>query len=160
MENLISFQLSEEEQTKLNEHIEGMIGILESKLHTLLPEEKRDLPKMGDKTVAFVEKAIEYAEQYPSFIPGFIDVSEARKDFETVRQLRNVYTPLDRLTNEIDDTMTLAGSEAYSAALSIYKVVKNASAMGQSGAKEAADELKNRFPRARKKKEQAEQVNE
>lgn len=160
MENVISLQLSEEEKTQVKGHIDGLISILGPKLHTLVPEEKRDLPKMGDKTVAFVEKALEYGEQYPNYMPGFIDVPEAKIDFETVRLLRNVHTPLSRLANEIDDSMTLAGSEAYSAALSIYKVLKNAAAMGQPGAKEAANELKNRFPRARKKTEQAENVNE
>jgi len=67
---------------------------------------------------------------------------------------------LARLTTEIDDTMTLAGSEAYSAALSIYKVLKNAASMGQPGAKEASIELKNRFPRARKKTEKVEELSE
>ena len=160
MENRISLQLSEEEKTQLNGHIEGIVAILESKLHTLLPEEKRDLPKMGDKTVAFVEKALEYGEQYPGYMPNFIDVPEARIDFETVRLLRKFNTPLARLTTEIDDTMTLAGSEAYSAALSIYKVLKNAASMGQPGAKEASIELKNRFPRARKKTEKVEELSE
>ena len=160
MENQVSVQLSEEEKTQLKGHIEGMIAILESKLHTLIPEEKRDLPKMGDKTVAFVEKALEYGEQYPNYMPGFINVPEAKNDFETVRLLRNMHTPLTRLTHEIDDTMTLAGSEAYSAALAIYKVLKNAASMGQAGAQEAAIELKNRFPRAKKKTQEAEKVNE
>ena len=157
MDNKISLQLSEEEITQLNAHVEGMISILGPKLHTLLPEDKRELPKMGDKTVAFVEKSIEFATEYPNYIPGFIDVPEAKIDFETVRLLRGIHTPLMRLANEIDDTMTLAGSEAYSSALSIYKVFKNAASMGQAGAKEAANELKNRFPRTRKKTEKVEE---
>jgi hypothetical protein len=156
MDNKISFQLSEEEKTQIKQHIDGISAILDPKLHSLLPDEKRDLPKMGDKTVAFVEKALDYGEQYPIFIPNFINVPEAIIDFEAVRLLRNIYTPLNRLTNEIDDTMTLAGSEAYSSALSIYKILKNAATMGQPGAKEAAAELKNRFPRARKKTEPVE----
>ncbi|MCZ4695515.1 hypothetical protein DWB61_11635 [Ancylomarina euxinus] len=158
MENVISFQLSDDEKTQLNDHIAGINAILSPKLHTLIPEEKRDLPKMGDKTVAFVEKALEYGEQYPGFMPNFIDVPEARVNFETVRVLRNINTPLMRIANEIDDTMTLAGSQAYSSALSIYKVLKNAASMGQPGAKEATSELKNRFPRAKKKSTTAQEV--
>lgn len=115
---------------------------------------------MGDKTVAFVEKALDYGEQYPAYIPKFIDVTEAKVNFETVRVLRNINTPLIRIANEIDHTMTLAGSQAYSSALSIYKVLKNAANMGQPGAKEAANELKNRFPRAKKKSETPQEAND
>jgi hypothetical protein len=40
----------------------------------------------------------------------------------------------------------LAGSEAFTSSLSIYKVLKNAAVMGQSGASEAAADLGSRFP--------------
>ncbi|HBF35995.1 MAG TPA: hypothetical protein DDW50_01590, partial [Firmicutes bacterium] len=34
-------------------------------LATLSPDERKGLPKMGDKTVSFVQKAVEYCKQNP-----------------------------------------------------------------------------------------------
>ncbi len=96
---------------------------------------------------------MEYGAVYPDYIPNFIDIPESKVDFEAVKSLHSVITPLERISNLLNDTMTLAGSEAYSSALSIYKVLKNAAGMGQPGAEEATRELRNRFPRGKRKGE-------
>jgi len=150
MENKVSFVLSEEEKTQVNQAIETLVTVFEPKLSHLTADDKKELPKMGNKTVSFVEKSLEYADLYPGFMPAFIDIPEAKVDLESVKTLRQLFLPLERITNEIDDTITLAGSEAYSSALSIYKVLKNAASMGQPGAAEATSELKSRFPGKRK----------
>ncbi len=150
MNNKISFALTNEEKSQVNQAIEALQSVLEPKLITLAASDKRELPKMGDKTLAFVEKSLEYAGMYPGFIPDFIDVPEAVIDLESVKELRQLLMPLERITNEIDDTMTMAGSEAYSSSLSVYKVLKNAASMGQPGAAEASYELRNRFPGKKK----------
>lgn len=150
MENKISFVLTSEELNQLTQAFDALKTVLEPKLITLSASDKKELPKMGDKTVAFVEKSVEYADMYPNFIPSFIDMGEVKIDLESVRTLRQLLTPLQRITNMVDDTITLAGSEAYGSALSIYKVIKNAASMGQPGAVEAAAELKNRFPGKRR----------
>ncbi|PXX98886.1 hypothetical protein DF185_16050 [Marinifilum breve] len=157
MENKISFTLTDEEKTQVNDAIKVLEDILEPKLETLIPDDKRDLPKMGDKTVSFVEKSLGYGQTYPEFVPGFVDINEAQIDLDSVKTLRQFLTPLSRITNEIDDTMVLAGSEAYASSRVIYKVLKNAAAMGQPGAAEAVEELKKRFPGTRKKETPAEE---
>ncbi|WP_461633369.1 hypothetical protein [Labilibaculum euxinus] len=150
MENQISFTLSAEEQNQVDQAMDALRTVLEPKLISLLSADKKELPKMGDKTLAFVEKSIAYGEMYPDFMPKFINIEEAKIDLKSVKELNRILTPLLRITNELDDTMTLAGSEAYSSALSIYKVLKNAANMGQAGAQEATDSLKSRFPGKRK----------
>ncbi|RIJ49947.1 hypothetical protein D1614_04180 [Maribellus luteus] len=151
MDDQFSFHLTEDEKDQVNQAIQVLATVLEPKLMTLTPEERKELPKMGDKTVAFVEKAVEYGQEYPQYMPAFIDVPEATADFEAVKAIRTYFTQLERITNELDDSMILAGSEAYSASLSIYKVLKNAATMGQPGAEEAVAELANRFPRGKRK---------
>lgn len=114
MDNRISFLLNDEEKTDINQAVEILVNIQEPKLKTLTLDERKVLPKMGDRTVAFVEKALEYGQEYPQYIPAFIDVPEAKLDFDTVKTLRVYFTQLERITNELDDSMTLAGSEASS----------------------------------------------
>lgn len=150
MENKVSFVLSEEENTQIMDALNVLTSVLEPKLTHLSAADKKELPKMGDKTVAFVEKSLEYAEQYPNYIPSFIDINEAKIDLQSVRKLRQLFLPLERITNGVDSTITLAGSEAFSSSLSIYKVLKNAAVMGQSGASEAAADLGSRFPGKKK----------
>ncbi|MDR3350575.1 MAG: hypothetical protein LBN98_02860, partial [Prevotellaceae bacterium] len=41
--------------------VDTAINLLSPYVLPLTPEERRDLPKMGNKTLSFVEKAIEYA---------------------------------------------------------------------------------------------------
>lgn len=146
MENKVAFVLSDEEKTQVMDAVGVLTAVLEPKLTNLSADDKKELPKMGDKTVAFVEKSLEYAEQYPNYIPDFINVAEAKIDLQSVRALRQLFLPLERITNEIDSTITLAGSEAFSSSLSIYKVLKNAAVMGQAGASEATADLSSRFP--------------
>ncbi|BAX81659.1 cytochrome P450 family protein [Labilibaculum antarcticum] len=150
MENNLKFSLTKEESDQVDQAVNTLKTILEPKLISLAASDKRDMPKMGDKTLAFVEKSVGYGGMYPDFMPKFIDVDEAKTDLRSVKGLKQLLTPLLRITNELDDTMTMAGSEAYSSALSIYKVLKNAANMGQAGAQEASDDLKSRFPGKRK----------
>jgi hypothetical protein len=150
MENNFNFSTTKEESKKIDQAIALLKAILEPKLISLAGSDKRDMPKMGDKTLAFVEKSVGYGEMYPDFMPNFIGINEAKIDLQSVKDLKQLLTPLLRITNELDDTMTLAGSEAYSSALSIYKVLKNAANMGQAGAQEASDDLKSRFPGKRR----------
>ena len=151
MEDRFSFHLSDEESAQIEGAIQTLATVLEPKLLTLTPDERKELPKMGDKTVAFVEKAVEYGEEYPQYIPDFIDVPEAKADFDAVKDIRNYFNQILRLSTEMEDSMLIAGSEAYSSALSIYKVLKNAASMGQPGAEQAAEELAKRFPRGKRK---------
>jgi hypothetical protein len=58
---------------------------LKSKLPFLVDltaDERKALPKMGDKSRAFVTKALEVATQNPDFLPRAFDLDEMRRDVE------------------------------------------------------------------------------
>jgi len=46
----------------------------------LTADDRKALPKMGDKSRAFVTKALEVATQNPDFLPRSFDLEELRKD--------------------------------------------------------------------------------
>ncbi|MCT4648388.1 MAG: hypothetical protein N4A74_25605 [Carboxylicivirga sp.] len=151
MERNIRFQLTDQESQELIGALDTLERILEPKLVSLSIDDRKELSKMGDKTTSFVEKALEYGKAYPQYMPDFIKTDEMEIDFEAVKTLRKLNTPIERIYNMINDTSTIAGSEALHSGLSIYKIMKNAAAMDQPGAKEAAKELSNRFPRGKRK---------
>ena len=115
------------------------------KLITLTPGERQALPKMGDKTVAFVNKAYEYARQNPQIVPAYINMEEFAKDVNAVNRLFQVSAPLLKMAEQIDDTALMAGSEAYAASLAFYAALKGAIAAGESGLKNVYDDLSARF---------------
>lgn len=125
------------------------------KLITLTPEQRQTLPKMGDKTIAFVNKAYEYAKQNPKIVPSYLNMEEFYKDVTAMNTFFQIVAPIQKLTEEIDDTMMLAGSEAYAAALAFYTALKAALAAGETGLKGVYEDMSVRFPgRGAKKTEQ------
>jgi hypothetical protein len=118
----------------------------------LTPAERKSLAKMGEKTLSFVEKAQEYAKQNPNFIPSYLSMSEFDIDFADARNLWPALLASQQLHENLDDTVMVAGSEAYQAALIFYNSVKEAARHDVPGAKAIYEELKKRFPYGRRKK--------
>ncbi len=150
MENRISITINEEATAKIT----GAIATIEQQLPNLInltKEERHELPKMGDKTIAFVTKTLEYAKQNPQVVPSFLDVTEFEKDVVAVTNLNKVLIPLQQLVEKLDDSTLLAGSEAYTAALIFYSAVKGAAKAGVPGMKGVNDDLQSRFTIKRSK---------
>ena len=145
--NKVSFTISDEELTEVNGALDAISRIFEPRAISLTPESRRDLPKMGDKTIAFVEKTIELANQNPDFVPPFVDLSEMNVDLNGFKALRVINRRLEALSQMLDDTGIQSGSEAYSVALSIYNQVKAvAKATHSAESQQAEKELSARFP--------------
>lgn len=101
----------------------------------LSPEDRQSLPKMGDKSRAFVNGALQLAEHDDQFLPRSFDVAEMRRDVELAESLQPISLALRQLAEFVDDTYTQVGSEAYTAALVVYQSAK------RSGQGEALDGL-------------------
>jgi hypothetical protein len=145
-----------EAQTKVNE----AKALLAPYLLALTPTERRELPKMGGKTISFVEKAYDFARQNPNLIPPYLDIDAFGVDFGDAHGLWTLLNTVQQLEQNIDDTEMIAGSEAYQAALVFYKSVKMAAAQDIPGAKAVYDELKIRFPGGKRKRGETEIVTE
>jgi hypothetical protein len=115
----------------------------------LSTEERKALPKLGDKSRAFVSKALEIATQNPDFLPRSFDLDEMRRDIELFEALYPVLLSLTQLQELVDDTSVAVGSEAYAAGLLVYNYAK-ASGKG-AGLDSMVDDLGRRFARKAKK---------
>ncbi len=124
------------------------VSTIKSKLPFLVDltaEERKALPKMGDKSQAFVTKALEVATQNPDFLPRAFDLDEMRRDVELFEKMYPIVVALSQLQELVDDTAMAAGSEAYAAALQVYHYAK-ASGQG-SGLEGMVSEMGQRFAR-------------
>lgn len=143
-DNRISASLSATDR----EAVMTAIATIREKLPFLLDltaEERRSLPKLGDKSRAFVSKAFEVAKQNPDFLPRSFDLGEMHQDVQLFEALYPVLLSLTQLQELVDDTVVAVGSEAYAAALVVYNYAK-ASGKG-AGLDSVVDEMGRRFAR-------------
>jgi hypothetical protein len=134
-------------QTKVDE----AIALLTPYMLALTPAERHELPKMGEKTIGFVEKAYDFAQKNPNLVPPYLDVDAFGVDFGDAHGLWTLLNTIQQLEESVDDTEMVAGSEAYQAALVFYHSVKAAAAQDIPGAKAVYAELKTRFPSGKRK---------
>ena len=116
-------------------------------LHPLTTKQRQEIPKMGDKTLAFVTKVAGYAQSLTKLMPTYMDVPGLVVDAATSNDLLEVYQELDGFTTDVDSTRMVAGSEGYTAALMGYGALQSAAQDKQPGAQAAVTELAPRFAR-------------
>ncbi len=120
-------------------------------LQGLTAEERKTLFKMGDKTVATVQKTKSYMDTNPEFIPGYMNKTEFLKDETVVTQLNPIANLAKQLASDTEDTVMLSGSEALQEAMLYYGQVKEASSKGVPTAKPIYEDLKQRFSKRSRK---------
>jgi hypothetical protein len=136
--------------------IRDAIGVLRIKLaphlRSLTPQDRHELPKMGDKTMGFVQKAYEYGVRHSELAPGYLDFQAMELDVKAVELLRELSMSLEPLNEALADSLTLSGSEAYQGALLFYGNVKAAAKAKAPGAAAIYEDLSSRFPGGPQKK--------
>jgi hypothetical protein len=148
--NAISATLSKDDRQAIAQSIATIRERLPF-LVDLVGNERSALPKMGDKSRAFVSKALEVASQNSEFLPRSFDVEEMRKDLELYDDLASLMMTLSQLQDLVDDTCLMVGSEAYTAALTVYNYAKT-SGQQANGMEPLVKEMQQRFRRTRKPK--------
>jgi hypothetical protein len=153
-ENLVSIVIPADKLTAIQTNINALSTSLENYLlFNLTPSDRLELSKMGDKTIAFVQKSLEYAESNPTLVPEYLDITEAKKDFALTQELNNILKQISTLQRAIEDTTMVAGSEAYNASLVFYNSVKGASRVNVPGSEAVYNDLQQRFAVKTKKAE-------
>ena len=154
----VPIRISAEDFVAIQADIQTLQTKLLPYLVTLSPDERKELPKMGDKTVSFVQKTQEYCKQNPDLVPGFLDVDGLNIDAEAYEQIRSLYQPLLQITDSLWDSMIVSGSGAYSASLTFYNSVKHATKSKVQKAETIYSDLAARFPGRPRKNAPAETV--
>lgn len=122
-QNKISTSISD---TDVNE-ILGAINFIHKKLPglvSLTELELASLPKPSSDTVNFLYENLKLAQESPELVPDFVDLKEMKKDIELIRAIQKILSPIKELEKELEDSVILAGSEAYLPSLAIYNSVK------------------------------------
>ncbi len=100
---------------------------------------------MGDKSVAFVRKSVEMAQDGSDYLPGAFDAAEFKSDLALYDALLPMLQKTSKLQELLDDTLLLIGSDLYVAALVHYAAAKR---FGDTGGLDGLmGELGKRFTR-------------
>lgn len=152
--NIVSINLTEEIKAELSEKFSAFQSALKPYLTALSPKQKKTLTKMGDLSYAFVTSADDYLTSHPEYAPNFMDAPEMHKDVDIIRFFTQLLQSLNTIQNDLEDTITLAGSEAYTAARTYYNSVTYAAGIGKLSAKAIAEDLSQQYPGRNKGKGQ------
>jgi hypothetical protein len=117
----------------------------------LSPAERLEQIKMGKRTINFVQKAYEYASQYPKLIPEYLDMDAFTADYVDAHGLGKLIHSIRRLETTLIDIENSAKSEAFQTALTFYKFIKIAAEEKIPGANEVYRDLKNLYPSSKRK---------
>lgn len=145
--NQISVEIPLTVIAEVNQKLQDCKTLLAPYLQGLTTEERKALFKMGDKTVATVQKVKSYMETNPEFIPAYMDKTEFLKDESVVTSLTPIGNLATQLASDIEDTLTITGSEALMSALLYYGTAKEAADKGVTTAKPIYEDLSQRFVR-------------
>jgi hypothetical protein len=150
--NQISIEIPQEVVDTVKEKLQECKAALAPYLQGLTADERATIFKMGNKTVATVQKTKSYVDTNPEFVPAYMDKTEFLKDEALVSLLSPIANLSTQLSTDVNDTIMLAGSEALQASLLYYGQVKEAHSKGIVTAKPIYEDLSQRFMRTSRRK--------
>lgn len=144
-DNLISANISPEDI----QAIKDALALVRDKLPFLVslnPQERREMAKMGEKSIGFDEKCALYMNNHAEFVPGFLDMQEVARDRVLRAQILEFWSTLNALTQRVDDTLMVVNQDIWMANLAYYQSVREAAKRGRPNAQTLYDDLRTRFP--------------
>ncbi len=122
-QNIISISFDDTALNTIDQALEALEGQLTG-LIDLSVEQRRALPKMGDKSEAFCRQTLNVLQQNPQLVPPSLDLAEAQRDLLALDALRSRSSRLRQLMGRVEDTELALGSDVMSASLDGYALLK------------------------------------
>lgn len=122
-QNLVSIDLSADELAAMDQAI-ATLEALTKPFITLSADDKKNLVKMGDKSVAFCQQTALVLEQNKDVLPQSFDYSEMEDDLAAYAALQSRALRVREVLAKIDDTQTALGSDVMVAASEGYALMK------------------------------------
>lgn len=151
VENLVSVSFTQEELTKIDNAIKEIEGVLEGKTLNLTPGERQQYGRIAEQNKLFVNKGKELMDQYPQYIPAFLDKAEFDNDFLARTQIETRLTRLQSVAEQLSDTKTLLDHDNYHATITFYQHIRYLSQQSVAGISTIYEALKQFFKGGRKK---------
>lgn len=142
LENLISVSFTEDELTQLDTHLAGIRQVLEGKTVNLTTEQRQQYGRIANQNKLIVDKAKNYMEQHPDWVPNFLNKVEFDSDYTARQQIENRVQLLENLSQQLVDTKILLDHDNYTNALSFYRMVRFLAGENEPGAQVVYSDMK------------------
>lgn len=113
-------------------------------LVTLTMEERKNLRKMGPKSVAYVQQCVAGAKAFPDELKKNFNTPEFEKDYDLIYNLLDIQIACQSLLESVNDTMMAGGIDAMIASDEVYDALKS-SAKSNASVKEMVKLIAERF---------------
>ena len=147
--NLVSGSISDETVTTVKTKL-GEIATALPFLIVLSTMERKKTRVMGQKSVEYVNLALNGAESFSEYLLSSFDKAELAKDIAVINKLWKIRVDVASLLEKIDDTIYGASSDAMRAADEVYDYLKSASEKN-AAVKALVAEMRKRYDRPSKK---------
>jgi hypothetical protein len=124
-EGRINASLSEEKVSLIKQAVQVIRENMPFLL-ALSPDERKTMLKAGQKSEGFLNRIATMAREHPELVPPAVDVISFQNDAELFDALGRFSPELTALTESIEDTRMVAGSEAMATGLMLYGIFKQA----------------------------------
>ena len=107
--------------------VDNALAALETALTQLVAleaDERKRLPKMGDKSEAFCRQALSVVALNPQVVNPSLGLAGAQADLAALDVLRPRRQRMQKLVERMQDTETLLGSDVMATALEAYGLLK------------------------------------
>ena len=151
--NLASVVFTAEELQKLDTALQTIEGVLKGKTFNLTPDERKQYGSIAEQNKLFVNKCKELMEQYPQYVPSFLDKEEFDRDYQARQQIESRLIRLKAITEQLSDTKVLLDNDNYYNAITFYRNIKFLSLQNIPGIKTLYEQIKQFFKGGRKKAE-------
>ncbi|AYZ13076.1 hypothetical protein EGY05_14545 [Chryseobacterium arthrosphaerae] len=145
LDNLISLSFTTEELSKLDQALQTIGTVLSGKTINLTPEERQQYGSIAEQNKLFVNKVKTYMEQYPQYVPNFLDKAEFDKDYLGREQVEQRFQRMSSLTEQLSDTKVLLDHDNYHNAITFYRNLKFLSGENVPGTNVIYEDMKQFF---------------
>jgi hypothetical protein len=142
LENLISVSFTDEELAQLDLQLAGIQQILEGKTINLTTDQRQQYGRIANQNKLIVDKAKNYMEQHPTWIPNFLDKTEFDNDYTARQQIESRVQLLENLSQQLVDTKILLDHDNYTNTLSFYRMVRFLAGENEPGAQAVYSDMK------------------
>lgn len=152
-ENLVNAAIPAATMKEVTDALDAIATKLNPFLMDSLTKETLDtMQKLGERSESFTKKAIEVALVETSFVPAYLNATEAKEDLELYLQLKTISARMKAISNLVDTNGMLAGAEALDFANDFYRNIRFLSKNHNASARAHFEDLNDRYARPSKRK--------
>ncbi|OFX82159.1 MAG: hypothetical protein A2X12_03245 [Bacteroidetes bacterium GWE2_29_8] len=151
-DNMISVEFTAQEIADIAAAIQAIKTIVAPKAINLTPNERHKFARVSYEMEYWTQNVHNYMVLNPILVPPYINLPEHEKDIKARNDMRTMLNGLKEITEMLDDTRLLLGTDVYNNSIAFYRNVKISALQNVPGSTNIYQDLQQQFPGRPKKK--------